>query len=78
MSDRIDMLRQFKILTDDALIRLNRMEMAYENAGIHDEGSLASRLICELYKYEMKNIDYMPITLASIKNDICLKVDLGI
>lgn len=74
---RIDLLKSFKILTDDALMKLNKIEMCYENGTIDQRENFASRIIADLYEYRMTSLEYGPLRLPSLKDDILLKVGAG-
>lgn len=75
MSHRIDFIRQFKTISDEVMLQLNRMEMPYESQAIQDRDNFATKLITDLYNYEMRSIDFRPIRIPSIKDEIIIKVE---
>lgn len=74
MMERIDLVRQQKTLTDGNLLALNRLVFPFDSGNLMDKDDICSSLIAQMNQYSMKKLNYGPLKLACIQEELYLKV----
>lgn len=75
MTERIGMIKDAKTITDSILHELNNHQFQFEKGNYDQNDNLSSTLITQLQEYTMRNLNFGPIKLSCIQEELFLKVE---